>query len=79
MLGDKGVPDAPPLKSNPRGLVERESITTQIAAGVPLAVVSEVVGHSSTAFTAKVYGHLQPEHLRAAADAMQAAHGDATQ
>lgn len=46
------------------------SVTVQLAAGVPLAIVSAVAGHASVAFTARQYGHLQPEHLRSAADAM---------
>ena len=50
------------------------AVTVQLAAGVPLAIVSAVAGHSSTAFTARQYGHLQPAHLRAAADAMERAY-----
>ncbi len=46
----------------------------QLAAVVPLAIVSAVAGHSSVAFTARQYGHLQPDHLREAADAMEAAY-----
>ena len=36
------------------------SITVQLAAGVPLVVASKVAGHSSTAFTARVYSPPAP-------------------
>ena len=41
-----------------------------LAAGVPLKVVSETLGHASIAITADVYAHVAPELRRDAADAM---------
>jgi integrase len=39
-----------------------------LAAGVPIQVVSDVLGHSSIRMTADVYGHvLQPQREEAAA------------
>jgi integrase len=40
-----------------------------IAQGVPLKVVSEVLGHSTIALTANIYGHLSEALWRGAADA----------
>jgi site-specific recombinase XerD len=54
------------------------AVTQMIAAGVPLAIVAGVAGHADLAFTVRQYGHLRPEHLREAADAMAKAYrGDA--
>jgi integrase len=44
-----------------------------LAAGVPLKVVSETLGHSSIAITADVYAHVTPDLRREAADAMDRA------
>ncbi len=42
-----------------------------LAQGVPLHVVSDVLGHSSSiSVTKDVYGHVEPEHLAQAAEAM---------
>ncbi|MHB8191412.1 MAG: tyrosine-type recombinase/integrase [Ferrimicrobium sp.] len=41
-----------------------------LAQGVSLGEVSELIGHASIRVTADVYGHLQPERLRAATDAL---------
>ncbi|WP_298346704.1 tyrosine-type recombinase/integrase [Ferrimicrobium sp.] len=41
-----------------------------LAQGVRLEEVSELVGHASIRVTADVYGHLQPERLRAATEAL---------
>lgn len=46
-----------------------------IAQGVPLEVVSEVLGHSTIAFPANTYGHLSEDLWRWAADAMDRALG----
>ncbi len=46
-----------------------------LAAGVPLKVVSESLGHSSIAVTADVYAHVTPDLKREAADAMDRALG----
>lgn len=35
--------------------------TVLLAAGVPLKVVSELLGHSSVAITADIYAHVLPE------------------
>lgn len=46
-----------------------------IAQGVPLKVVSEVLGHSTIALTAKTYGHLSDELWQGATEAMNRALG----
>jgi hypothetical protein len=46
-----------------------------LADGVSPAIVAEVAGHASMAFTVRRYGYLQPERLREAADAMARAYG----
>ena len=51
------------------------AVTQMIAAGVPLAIVAGVAGHADLAFTVRQYGHLRPEHLREADDAMAKAYG----
>ncbi len=43
-----------------------------LASGVPLKVVSEILGHSSTAITGDVYGHVSPD---VAAEAMRTLSG----
>ena len=47
--------------------------TTLLAAGVPLAVISEWLGHSGIAITASAYAAVVPELLTDAADAMDRA------
>ena len=47
--------------------------SVMLAQGVPLEVVSEVLGHSSIAITKDVYGHLAEGAKRAAAERMAAA------
>jgi integrase len=44
--------------------------------GVPLKVVSEILGHSSIAITGDVYGHVAPDVSRGAMDALGAAFGE---
>jgi len=51
-----------------------DEVSVQLAAGVPLAIVSEVAGQASVGFTDSRYGHMQPDHLRGAADAMARAY-----
>jgi integrase len=51
------------------------AITQMVAAGVDLAKVAAVAGHSNLSFTIAQYAHLRPEHLREAADAMDKAYG----
>ena len=42
--------------------------THALASGVPIKVVSEILGHSSPAFTMKIYAHATPSMLEKAAD-----------
>lgn len=57
--------------------VIRHSVATHlIAEGVPLAIVSKMLGHASVSITADVYGHLQPSHMDGAAEALDAWAGD---
>lgn len=50
--------------------LRHSAATLLLARGVPLHVVSEVLGHSSIRETKDVYGHLVAEDSRRAADAM---------
>lgn len=43
-----------------------------LRAGVPLAHVSKMLGHSSVAITADVYDHLTADDLRGASDVLDA-------
>ena len=52
--------------------------TLQLAAGVPLAVISRTLGHSSLAITANIYAAVTPDLRREAADAMDRALGGAS-
>lgn len=47
--------------------------TLQLAAGVPLAVISRTLGHSTIAVTADIYAAVTPDLRREAADAMDRA------
>jgi len=38
--------------------------------GVPLKVVSDILGHSSIAITGDIYGHVSPEVARQAMDVL---------
>jgi len=44
-----------------------------LSAGVPLKVLSDILGHGSISVTADLYGHLQPDVAHAAMDALDAA------
>lgn len=44
--------------------------TEALAAGVPVKVVSSILGHSSAATTLDIYGHASPEAQQAAVDAV---------
>ncbi|TFV98768.1 hypothetical protein E4M00_04445 [Leifsonia flava] len=44
-----------------------------MAAGVPLKVVSELLGHSSIVITGDVYGHVAPQVSAGAIDVLSAA------
>ena len=50
--------------------LRHSAATLLLAQGVPLHVVSEVLGHSSIRETKDVYGHLVAEDSRRAAEAM---------
>ena len=39
-----------------------------LSAGVPLKVVSDLLGHSGISITADVYGHVSPDVSRSAVD-----------
>ncbi len=41
--------------------LRHSTATVLLAAGVPLKVVSELLGHSSVAITADIYAHVSPE------------------
>lgn len=55
--------------------LRHSAATALLAAGVPLKVVSDTLGHSSIAVTADTYAHVTPELRREAADAMDRALG----
>jgi integrase len=55
--------------------LRHSAATTLLAAGVPLAVISEWLGHSGIAITASAYAAIVPELLTDAADAMDRALG----
>jgi integrase len=58
--------------------LRHSAATTLLAAGVPLAVISEWLGHSGIAITASAYAAVVPELLTDAADAMDRAMGGAS-
>jgi integrase len=58
--------------------LRHSAVTTLLAAGVPLAVISEWLGHSGIAITASAYAAVVPELLTDAADAMDRALGGAS-
>lgn len=49
--------------------------TLMLAAGTPMRVISEQLGHSNPAMTARTYAHVVPESQRAALDALDRAMG----
>jgi integrase len=53
--------------------------TLALGVGVPLTTVSKMLGHSSVAITADVYGSVLEAHQREAADALAGALGSMTQ
>jgi integrase len=88
-LGRSGNPSAASVAfrrsvAEPLGLPVRlhdlrhTAASLMLAAGVPLKVVSEALGHSSLAITADVYSHVTPDLRREAADAMDRALGGAS-
>src|SRR5438093_7021490 len=58
--------------------LRHSAATSLLAAGVPLAVISEWLGHSGIAITASAYAAIVPELLTDAAEAMDRAMGGAS-
>jgi integrase len=58
--------------------LRHSAATTLLASGVPIAVISEWLGHSGIAITAAAYAAVVPELLTEAADAMDRAMGGAS-
>jgi integrase len=44
-----------------------------MASGVPLKIVSDILGHASVAITGDIYGHVSPDVSREAAAKLAAA------
>jgi len=53
--------------------LRHSSASVMIVNGVPLKVVSEILGHASIAITGDVYGHVSPDVSREALDRLSAA------
>jgi integrase len=53
--------------------LRHSAVAILLAQGVNVRTISEILGHSSVAFTLQVYGHLLVETRREAADKMDAA------
>ena len=58
------------LPSIPFHGLRHSAATALLTAGVPLRVVSDLLGHSGIAITSDYYAHVEPELRREAADAM---------
>jgi integrase len=48
--------------------LRHSAASVMITGGVPLKVVSEILGHSSIAITGDIYGHVSPDVARQAMD-----------
>jgi len=48
--------------------LRHSAASVMISGGVPLKVVSEILGHSSIAITGDIYGHVSPDVARQAID-----------
>jgi Phage integrase family len=68
----------PPEPASPAGLhtLRHSAASVMLTQGVPLKVVSEILGHSSIAITGDVYGHVAPDVSRGVMDILGAAFGD---
>lgn len=53
--------------------LRHSAASVMLSAGVPLKVVSDLLGHSGIAITADVYGHVSPDVSRSAVEALSAA------
>jgi site-specific recombinase XerD len=53
--------------------LRHSAATALLTAGIPLRTVSDLLGHSTIALTADVYGHVERQSRREAADAMDRA------
>jgi integrase len=56
--------------------LRHSAASVMLTHGVPLKVVSEILGHSSIAITGDVYGHVAPDVSRGAMDVLGAAFGE---
>jgi integrase len=56
--------------------LRHSTATALLSAGVPLRVVSDLLGHSGIAITADYYAHVERDLRRDAADAMDRALGN---
>jgi integrase len=61
------------LPSIPFHGLRHSTATALLTAGVPLRVVSDLLGHSGIAITSDYYAHVEPALRREAADAMDRA------
>ncbi|MGL4575240.1 MAG: tyrosine-type recombinase/integrase [Burkholderiaceae bacterium] len=58
--------------------LRRSNGTLLIQAGVPLHIVSKILGHSSTAVTERVYAHLSSDQIQDGASALEKLHREFT-
>ena len=65
------IPARPGKQGRRMHAARHTAATLMLKRGVPLEVVSKILGHASIAVTADIYAHLDVEDLRAGADAMQ--------
>src|SRR3954451_22080032 len=61
-------PAYPTSAAHPPNTLRHSAASVMLTHGVPLTVVSEVLGHSSIAITGDVYGHVAPDVSRDALD-----------
>jgi integrase len=56
--------------------LRHSAASVMLTHGIPLKVVSDILGHSSIAITGDVYGHVAPDVSRGAMDVLAAAFGE---
>ena len=56
--------------------LRHSAASVMLTHGIPLKVVSDILGHSSIAITGDVYGHVAPDVSRGAMDVLGAAFGE---